>query len=120
MKKKPLWLLLPALPVLLWLLGYSRLSPIPKVSAKGHLRPVVAAISKFKARTGNLPTTLQELQASAGNRLKLEEGDGYFLRWSIRYERINPDSYWVEFNHAHYDLRIKDGRVESWRFNPFR
>ena len=82
-------------------------------------KPVIREIEAYAKKTGNLPVSLQQLNNVTGGKLKLKN-EGYYVVWSITYRVREDGGYIVDYHHAHYDVRYRDGERISTRFNYFR
>jgi hypothetical protein len=86
------------------------------------VQPVIAAIEAYKAKHGQLPASLKDVQAEQdpAKPLVLSQSTESGLVWSINYERPGPGVYGVSFDHVHCRVYYENGHKAYSGNNPFR
>ncbi len=68
----------------------------PAVDAASRVQPVILALRKFHAQTGNYPERLQELQPRyLKTDVPLEDNSDLKHVWRVQDSRLAPNDYWL-------------------------
>jgi hypothetical protein len=83
--------------------------------------PILEDLARYKEERGAYPTDLDALFAHYPERKRsLVSNETGPVTWSINYERLSPQDYQLSFNHAHFDVRYRNGERASTYVNCWR
>ncbi len=91
--------------------------------AAPHTEPIIRALGDYHQDKKEYPNALQLLQPdylSGELEKRIRSVSEHGQRWVIYYNRINPQTYELSFNHAFHDVYYRNGKVTRANSNPFR